>query len=70
MKFQIDNMYKNILKDKNNAFLVTEVLEQTKNGVHLEVQWYQLTDSGKYITIGVDGDFYIPKNQILHYVLV
>ena len=68
MTFKTSEMYRNILKDKDNAFLVDEVLEANSKGVHLSVTWYKKTTDGRYITIGVEGEFYIPKSQLSHYV--
>lgn len=69
-KFIQNNLYKNIYKDPNVAFSVDEIIKQDNYGVDLIVTWYQLTDNGRYISIGVDGEFFIPKDQLLHYVEV
>lgn len=70
MKFKVDEMYKNIVRDKNMGFTVDEIKKQDSFGADLVVTWYQQTDSGRYISIGVDGDFYIPKDELMHYVEV
>ncbi len=61
-------MYKNLLKDKDVAFIVDEVLSQGSRGADLVVTWYKQTDNGRYITIGVTGEFHVPKDQIMYYL--
>jgi hypothetical protein len=70
MKFELDLLYKNIYRDKDSAFTVDEIIKQDLYGANLVVTWYKMTDSGRYISIGIDGEFYIPKDEILHYVEV
>lgn len=70
MKFEQGNMYKNIYRDKDMAILVDEVLSDDKNGTSLMVTWYKQDDKGRYLTVGIEGEFYITKDQKWHYVLV
>jgi hypothetical protein len=68
VRFQVDKMYKNIYKDPNVAFIVDEILSQDKDGSSLIVTWYKNTDGGRYVSIGVNGDFYISKDQSMYYM--
>jgi hypothetical protein len=61
-------MYKNLYKDEKMAFIVDEVLGQGANGSDLVVTWYQQTDNGRYISIGIDGEFHIPKDSVMYYM--
>lgn len=70
MKFEEGLLYKNIYRDKDSAFCVDEIIKQDLYGANLVVTWYKMTDTDRYISIGVDGEFYIPKDEILHYVEV
>jgi hypothetical protein len=70
MKFKIGSLYKNLYTSKNNAFRVDEIVKQDKNGADMVVTWFTLTDDGKYITMGIDGDYYIAKDKLFHYVEV
>lgn len=68
MKFVKDKMYKNLLKDKDVAFIVDEVLQQGTSGADLIVTWYQQTSSNRYVSMGIDGEFHISKEQTMHYM--
>lgn len=69
MKFEKDLMYKNIFKDKNMAFIVDEVLSQNSHrGTDLIVTWYQQTADGRYVSIGINGEFHVSKDSVMHYV--
>ena len=70
MRFETGNMYYNMFKDTKNAFVVDEVLSQGANGADLIVTWFQKTDDGRYISIGIDGEFHVPKEQIPYYMEV
>lgn len=68
MKFIKDKMYKNLLKDKDVAFIVDEILSQDATGADLIVTWYQQTNGNRYVSMGIDGEFHISKEQIMHYM--
>lgn len=70
MRFEINKLYKNIYTSPDTAFEVDEIVDQNKNGADLRVTWYKLTDGGRYVSIGVSGDYYIAKDQLFHYVEV
>lgn len=70
MRFEKDLFYKNLFTDSNMSFKVDRILSQNHRGADLIVSWYQLTDLGKYITIGIEGEFHVPKDQVMHYLEV
>lgn len=70
MKFEKDELYRNIFKDKDMAFTVDETLSQNNYGADLIVTWFKLTDGGRYVSVGISGEFHIPKEQVMHYILV
>lgn len=65
--FEKDKMYKNLLKDQDVAFIVDEILSDDHNGADLMVTWFK-KDKGRYIGIGVSGEYHIPKVHIMHYM--
>ncbi len=70
MKFEINEMYKNIYKDTNMAFIINSHVSRNKNEVVVNVDWYQLADNGRYISIGINQDFAIPREMQLYYVKI
>jgi hypothetical protein len=70
MRFEENKLYKNLYTSPDTAFMVNKIIRQDKNGCDMEVSWYKKTDNGRYITIGVDGDYYIAREQKFHYVEV
>lgn len=70
MKFEKNEMYKNIFKDVDVAFTVDEILAQNHHGADLIVTWYKYTANGRWVSVGVSGEFHIPKDSVLHYVPV
>ena len=60
-------MYKNIYKDPETAFIVDKIISESVEGVELLVTWYK-KDNSKYVAIDYQGEFFIPKNNILHYI--
>ena len=67
MKFEKNKMYYNILKDSDVAFIVDEVLSSDNTGCDLIVTWYKKVGS-RYVSIGVEGEYHIPKYNIPHYM--
>ena len=71
MKFETNKMYKNVYKDQNTAFHVDEIIEQkVGKDILLDVTWYQLTSDGRYVTVGVSGEFAIPQESKWYYLEV
>lgn len=70
MKFKKDSMYKNLFKDKEVAFYVDEVLGQDSSGADLVVTWFKLSQDGRYVSMGIDGEFHVPKDMLFHYLEV
>lgn len=70
MKFNKNEMYKNLFKDQDIAFEVDEVLSQNNYGADLIVTWFKLTNGGRYVSMGISGEFHIPKDQVMHYIPV
>lgn len=70
MKFEKDGFYRNIFKDVDVAFTVDELLSQNNYGADLIVTWFKLTNGGRYVSVGISGEFHIPKDQVMHYILV
>lgn len=71
MRFEVDGMYKNLFRDKDMAFIVDKVVSQKKNqGAELEVTWYKKTDGGQYVSVGINGDFFVPEDEKYHYIKV
>lgn len=70
LSFKRNEMYKNLYKDVDMAFMVKNIVFKDKNVTTLNVDWYKKTEYGKYITIGVTGDFDIPKSQEPYFVKV
>ena len=70
MKFEKDGFYRNIFKDVDVAFTVDELLSQNNYGADLIVTWFKLTKDGRYVSVGISGEFHIPKDQVMHYIPV
>ncbi len=71
MKFEVNEMYKHLMVDKDTAFIVDEIVSQKSNKeIELVVTWYKKTDSGRYVSIGMNGEFNIPYDSRYHYIRV
>lgn len=68
MNFRKDDMYKNLFRDEDVAFTVDEILSENNYGADLIVTWFKLTNGGRYVSVGISGEFHVPKDQIMHYV--
>lgn len=70
MKYKNNEMYKHIYKDPKLAFRIRQQVYRDKSVTTLNVDWYQKTEYGKYISIGINQDFDIPKSSEQFYVKV
>jgi N6-adenosine-specific RNA methylase IME4 len=68
MNFRKDDMYKNLFKDEDVAFTVDEILSENNYGADLIVTWFKLTNGGRYVSMGISGEFHVPKDQVMYYV--